>query len=480
MCGILISNSLSREEIENGLKQMASRGPDHREITEWDNWIVGYNRLAISDTVEGNQPLRSLDGTVDLVFNGAIYNAEQVMDYYKTPARSRNDGEAIILLYKEHGLDFANYLEGMFSLCLYDRNKEELIIARDKMGIKPLLFAADGDSFTVSSTLPACPSRVQESLRMFPPGKTFSVKLETYIENRCEVQNIPFEEALVKAVKRRIPKEVPWGIMLSGGIDSSCIAAIATTEISESVIAYTLDFNRSPDATEAQKTAALLNLDHRIVTCSEELVTKACETVIRFCGLYDSGIIVNAVATYLVCSAAREDGIKVLLSGEGADELLAGYEEFDAIADENLQEVLLDWQADLGTSECFRLDIGAMAASIEARVPFLDANVVYAARALPVWRKRKYVNGHSISKVELREIFSGRLPPSVITSPKIPFHKGSGLVEIFKKLADAEISSSSLYREPLDEYFFRIWKKLRLSVPSSPKQLRARGLWRKF
>lgn len=484
MCGFLIGNNLSTPELKKGLINMAARGPDHSTMSRWGEWLIGYNRLAIVDPFKGNQPLVSSNGNIEVIFNGEIYNATEILNRFpECNQKTRNDGEAIIVLYQQFGISFSDNLEGMYTIALYDRSLNELFITRDRIGIKPLVYLREEGEFVASSMIPACPARLQSRLSMFPAGITLAVS-----SGKCR-KSVPFigknrgsfKQALMHAVKMQIPQGVSWGVMLSGGIDSSSIASIASKLSSEQVIAYTLDFGGGGDRSRAELVASHLHLCHHIVQVNKKELEEAIKTVIRFCGLFDQGIIINAAATHLVCRAARRHGVKVLLSGEGADELLAGYDEYAAINDEDLEKTLQLWQNDLGSSECLRLDIGSMASSIEVRVPFLDGSVIDHASHLPVERKRVTRHGNMVSKIELRQSFCNDLPEAIVNATKLPFHQGAGLSSVLKELV-CTFNPDCLrnYDESVQSYLFHIWKEMSFQIPCNPNILLKRRLWRKF
>ncbi|WP_212912548.1 asparagine synthase-related protein [Streptomyces sp. TS71-3] len=431
---------------------------------------LAVNRLAISGILNGDQPLTSEDGSVVVVFNGALYNSGKLGLKYGFDFRSMNDGEVIHFLYQKFGLAFADHLEGMYAICIADRERREMIVAADPIGIKPVYWHDEGERRRVASTVDAFPPRLRPDVRRVPPGVVWS----TSGGARRIVHEYAAEgdlgELLSRSVAEQIPAEVPWGCMLSGGVDSSLIARFATDAAPE-VHTFTCGTPNSTDLHAARDVAGVLGTVHHETLVDPDELPELVDRVVEATGSFERWTVMAGVGTYLTARSAHREGVKVLLSGEGADELFAGYDEFQDVPEPFLDGLLVHYQADLGVSECLRLDRCTMANSVEARVPFLNTRVIRHARSLPADDKIRRAGGTSTRKFALRHAAEAVLPQRIAQRTKEEFTNGSGLTDELRGLADkrypparlaelAEANPSFSLPDPLTGWFFERWRAI--------------------
>jgi len=490
MCGIAFAIPNDAGFVEQALQSQASRGPDDHQVADVGLCTLGVNRLAITDLEHGSQPLRSRDGRTVLVFNGAIYNSGDLIDRYGLDVINGNDGEVVHGLYERFGSEFPGYLEGMFSICLVDVGANEVILAIDSIGIKPLYVVTQGTTVFGASTPESFPVDMKCDVRRFPPGVVWSSRtgfrryaLRAYREG-------PVVPLLSASVREQLPHEVAWGCLLSGGVDSALIAALAKREYRGDVITITCGTEDSEDRKSAAEIAAIIGTKHceRIVSRAE--ILDAVRPVVRATQSFEPWTIMGGVGTYLACSEAAAQGLKVLLSGEGADELFGGYDEFLDISGFALNAMLAQYQVDLGTSECLRLDRCSMAHSIEARVPFLCTSVVKKSRMIPVESNVSRSADGVIVKKALREAAGAVLPNAFAFRQKQEFSVGSGVGEVLTEYADSRYSSSDVMSvqnkfagfavtTPTQAWFLELWgEETGLAYGGDLQDLTRRGLFR--
>lgn len=470
MCGIVASIPSDLSFTSHVLGVQSSRGPDQTSSLDLGFASLGANRLAISGVVNGPQPFISQDKSVIAVFNGAIYNVSTLQRTFEFELPSSNDGEVIPFLYQQFGLQFADYLEGMFAICIADLRERRLVLAVDQVGIKPLYTAEQDGNFYVASVVQAFPPELRRIVTRVPSGTILTSDgtrrhiAHKYFEDR------PLGELLKSSVVEQIPEEVPWGCMLSGGIDSSLITKIANDTV-PGVHTFTCGTRNGPDLLAGREVARILRTEHHEVEVDVEELPEIVDAVIAATASMETWTIMGGVGTYLVARAAKRMGFKVLLSGEGADELFGGYDEFQDIPDVFLDSILLQYQVDLAVSECLRLDRTTMAHSIEARVPFLCTSVMRYARNLDPSQKIRRSNGGAIRKFALREFARTILPSEVALRKKEEFSHGSGITRELQSIASKLFSERDVINlqksyptfsidTPVSAWFFRQWYSL--------------------
>lgn len=484
MCGIIgILGDAEPGIAERMLEAISHRGQDACHFRQFDRFgALGINRLSIIDLKRGDQPLFNEDGTLALVCNGEIYNHAAIRRDLRADHEfsSHSDVEVILHLYEEYGEEGVKFLDGMFAFVLFDFRQGRVLLGRDPVGIKPLWYRAVGDVIFVASevkalvgALPAAEDgTTEQGVRELPPGSIFTRErgVERYWEPSLATTRPDYDlcrALLTHAVRKRLMSDVEVGTFLSGGIDSSIVTALAAREI-PTIRAFTVGMEGSVDVEMARKVADFLGIEHVVKTFTVDDMLELLPEAIYYIESYNPSMVTGAVVTLMCSQLAVEHGIKVVLCGEGADELLGGYSAVRALSFLDLRRKLEKLLANLHKTELKRLDRMSMAATLEARVPFLDREFLEYAFNLPSDEKIKEVDGKRIEKWHLRKAFEGYLPDELIWREKCPFDLGSGgrlmIPKIEEGIGDAE------YEEKRREYapwnvqskemlrYFEIWR----------------------
>ena len=415
MCGIVAAFGLSQpEKIRNQVLEMSGkirhRGPDWSGIYSTKNAILAHERLSIVDPKSGKQPLYSKDKNLILAANGEIYNHQEIKSNLKNNYEflTNSDCEVILALYNEKGSDFLEDLNGIFSFALYDEEKDFYLIARDHMGIIPLYMGWDIEgNFFVASELKALEGYCQE-IKLFPPGYYFSSKdgqlTKWYIRNWQNYENVKqnstnislIRESLSKAVKRQLMSDVPYGVLLSGGLDSSITTAIAKTYCQNrietkdqkkawwpSLHSFSVGLKDSPDLLAAKKASEYIGTIHHEIIFTVQEGLDAIKDVIYHLETYDVTTIRASTPMYLMARVIKSMGIKMVISGEGADEIFGGYLYFHKApnAEEFHKETVRKLNK-LHQYDCLRANKSLAAWGIEGRVPFLDKEFLDVAMSI--------------------------------------------------------------------------------------------------
>lgn len=437
MCGISVSVPTCPDFMRFATEVQHPRGPDETRIVDLGFASLGINRLAISGLVGGSQPLLSADGNIHVVFNGAIYNVADLKQRFGIEVASNNDGEIIAPLYQRFGLQFSDYLEGMFAICIADRRTSQVIVAVDPTGIKPLyMWRGHDKAWRCASDPRAFPEELRREIVRVPPGTVHTSDGRWQRVRREVWRNGKLIELIRSSVREQIPNEVAWGCMLSGGVDSSLIVSLAS-EVSSPVRTITCGLRGGTDVLAGRRMAEHVKSEHHEVFVEFEELPLLVEAVVRETGSMEPWTVMGGVGTYIVAREARRLGMKVLLSGEGADELFGGYDEFQDLPSVFLKAVLSQYQADLGVTECLRLDRCAMAHGVEARVPFLETSVIRYARSLTPDEMILHSAAGSVRKRALRVAASSVLPSEFADRTKEEFSHGSGISAALRDIAAA-------------------------------------------
>jgi asparagine synthase (glutamine-hydrolysing) len=485
MCGI--AGRLGPEirgEDERVLARLAHRGPDDEgEVRFADGWL-GHRRLSIVDVAGGHQPLRS--GERWLVGNGEIYNHEKIRgvlgggDY-----ATRSDNEVALRMLQCRGPDALGELEGMYAFLSATADGGSFVAARDPVGIKPLYWARRGGAVRFASEIAAFDPEWRDVVEAFPPGHHWTPErgLSRFAQAvpppdwRTATANQPASEdldqtreVLIESVHRQMMGDVPVGVFLSGGLDSTLIAAVAAryyAQRGEQLKTFAVGTEGSPDLIAARQAAEFLGADHheRIYTAEEALAAVA--PVVRAIEHFDPSLVRSAVPNYLLAEMTARH-VKVVLTGEGADELFAGYRYLHDLEDpDELHDELVRSVEGLHNLNLQRCDRVTMAHGLEARVPFLDRQVIaLALRLPPEWKAA----GPSVpEKRLLREAFEGWLPPGLLWREKSQFGDGSGAASVLTDALASDITDLELAEEsgcvdpPLRTHeelaYFRIWSE---------------------
>ena len=499
MCGIVCAFELKqksetlRPQVLEMSKIIRHRGPDWSGIFSNDKAILAHERLAIVDPASGKQPLFSKDGRLVLAANGEIYNHQLLRQQFegKYEFQTQSDCEVILALYQEKGPHFIDEMNGIFGFALYDVEKDEYFIARDHMGIIPLYMGWDQfGTFYVASELKALEGYCTK-IELFPPGHYMSSKdgelvqwyqrewteFEAVKANETSIQEI--RKALEAAVHRQLMSDVPYGVLLSGGLDSSITSAIAKKfaqkriESGDTVDAwypqlhsFAVGLEGSPDLAAARKVADHLGTIHHEIKFTIQEGLDAVRDVIYNIETYDVTTIRASTPMYLMARVIKSMGIKMVLSGEGSDELFGGYLYFHKAPNaKEFHEETVRKLSKLHMYDCLRANKSLAAWGIEGRVPFLDKEFMDVA--MRINPQDKMVNGERMEKWVLRKAFEDMLPESVAWRQKEQFSDGVGYswIDTLKAMVAQEITDEQLanakYKFPIqtptskEEYYYR-------------------------
>ena len=499
MCGIVCAFELKEkaEDLRLQLLEMSKkvrhRGPDWSGIHCEENAILAHERLAIVDPVSGKQPLYSADGKVILAANGEIYNHREIRKQLadKHHFKTDSDCEVILALYREKGVEFLDDLNGIFGFALYDSEKNEYLIARDHMGIIPLYMGWDANgTFYVASELKALEG-VCAKIELFPPGHYLWSKtgkpVKWYEREWTEYDNVKdnqtsiedLHDALEAAVKRQLMSDVPYGVLLSGGLDSSVTSAIAKKFAEKRVEAdgktgawwpqlhsFAVGLKESPDLKAAQKVADHIGTVHHEIVFEIQEGLDAIRDVIYHLETYDVTTIRASTPMYLMARVIKSMGIKMVLSGEGSDELFGGYLYFHKAPNaKEFHEETVRKLSKLHQYDCLRANKSLAAWGIEGRVPFLDKDFIDVAMRLNP--QDKMITKERMEKWVVRKAFENDLPESVAWRQKEQFSDGVGYswIDTLKELVNQEITDAQLanahYKFPVqtpqnkEEFYYR-------------------------
>jgi asparagine synthase (glutamine-hydrolysing) len=499
MCGIVCAFDLKqkaevlRPKVLEMSKIIRHRGPDWSGVFSNDKAILAHERLAIVDPASGKQPLFSEDKSLVLAANGEIYNHRSLRKQFESTYtfQTESDCEVILALYKEKGVHFLDEMNGIFGFAIYDVAKDEYFIARDHMGIIPLYIGWDQNgTFYVASELKALEGYCTK-IQLFPPGHYISstdgefvqwykrewTDYEAVKENATSIEEI--KTALEAAVHRQLMSDVPYGVLLSGGLDSSITSAIAKKyaqkriESGDTVDAwypqlhsFAVGLEGSPDLAAAQKVADHLGTIHHEIKFTIQEGLDAVRDVIYNIETYDVTTIRASTPMYLMARVIKSMGIKMVLSGEGSDELFGGYLYFHKAPNaREFHEETVRKLSKLHMYDCLRANKSLAAWGIEGRVPFLDKEFMDVA--MRINPQDKMINGERMEKWVLRKAFEDMLPASVAWRQKEQFSDGVGYswIDTLKEVVAEAISDEQLanakYKFPIqtptskEEYYYR-------------------------
>ncbi|MFT5926600.1 MAG: asparagine synthase (glutamine-hydrolyzing) [Rubritalea sp.] len=498
MCGIvgvfqLKKNSQEqRERILELSKKLRHRGPDWSGIYCGDNAILAHERLTIVDPQSGGQPLYSPDGKVILAVNGEIYNHQEIRKNYSNyDFKTKSDCEVILALYQDKGVDFMDELTGMYGFALYDSEKDVFLCARDHQGMIPLYYGYDElGQFYVASELKALEGTCND-IAPFPPGHYYYSKTGKFTkwydrewkdydavkDNTSSVAEL--KKAMEDSVHRHLMSDVPYGVLLSGGLDSSIVSAVAKKYASKRVESgdhaeawwpqlhsFAIGLEGSPDLAAAQVVADHIGTIHHRVNFTIQEGLDALKDVIYFLETYDVTTIRASTPMYLLARVIKSMGIKMVLSGEGADEIFGGYLYFHKAP--NAEEFHKETVRKLDTLHLYdnlRANKSLAAWGIEGRVPFLDKEFMDVAMRLNP--KDKMCGNGKMEKHILREAFEDYLPKSVAWRQKEQFSDGVGyswidtLKEVVEGVITDEMMEAAAFKFKInppqnkEEYYYR-------------------------
>lgn len=442
MCGIAgIWQETDPTPVRRMVTALSHRGPDGAALHVRDGAVIGHSRLAIIDPEGGEQPLLSRDGASALVANGMIYNHKSLRRRLGGAAfRSRSDSEAILHLVRRDGADAADQLDGMFAFVYVDG--ERLIAARDPIGIKPLYTGRRNGKLCFASEIKAL-AGIAEDIQEFPAGHVYcsDAGYAPYYRVPDGAPRRADEDALVRdlratleiAVVKRLQSDVPLGAFLSGGLDSSIVAALARRHLPE-LHTFAVGLEGSRDVEAARRVARHIgSIHHERIVRPEEVVEALPEILFRL-ESYDQDLVRSAVPCYFVSELASEH-VKVVLTGEGADELFAGYSYYrDYREPAALHREMRRSITAMHNVNLQRVDRMTMAHGLEARVPFLDRAMIELGLSVDPALKLRAANGRRVEKWILRKSFEDLLPRDIVWRDKEQFDEGSGMADFLGRV----------------------------------------------
>ena len=529
MCGIVSIFNIKKQTYELREKalrmsqKIRHRGPDWSGIYQGGSAILAHERLSIVDPESGGQPLFSPDRKQVLAVNGEIYNHQEIRRQYagQYDFQTGSDCEVILALYRDKGINFLEDISGIFAFALYDEEKDEFLIARDPIGVIPLYIGFDSDATVYfASELKALEGQC-ERYEPFLPGHfaygnskslNSKIKIERYYQrdwfdydavknNKASIDAI--RDALKDSVRRQLMSDVPYGVLLSGGLDSSIISAIAE-KFSEHRIednsqtraywprlhSFAVGLKGAPDLAKARLVADHIGTVHHEINYTVQEGLDAIRDVIYFIETYDVTTVRASTPMYLLARVIKSMGIKMVLSGEGADEVFGGYLYFHkAPSAKAFHEETVRKLSKLHYYDCLRANKSLSAWGVEGRVPFLDKEFLdVAMRTNPEAKmcsidhstltidhlaaaknngQWSMVNGQSIEKYILREAFANMLPAEIAWRQKEQFSDGVGYswIDTLKKITSEAVSDEQMahaaerfpINPPLckEEYYYR-------------------------
>jgi len=500
MCGIValfdIKNSsrdVMRKRSLEMIKKLRHRGPDWSGIFTSNNAILAHERLCVVDVESGKQPIRSINEDLILTVNGEIYNHKKIRDnsnilYNYT---TNSDCEVILSLYKNKGINFLNDLSGIFAFALYDVVEDSYLVARDPIGVMPLYVGWDEfNNLVVASEMKSL-VKYCKKIQEFPPGHYYSsiekkfvryykkdwLEYDSVSKNKTSISKI--KNSLEDAVKNQLMSDVPFGVLLSGGLDSSVVAALVKKYSQKRVESddkqdawwpqihsFAIGLENSPDLRASRQAAKHIGTIHHEKTFTIQEGFDAIRDVIYFLETYDVTTIRASTPMYLLARVIRSMGIKMVLSGEGADEIFGGYLYFHKAPNaKEFHEETVRKLYKLHLYDCLRANKSMAAWGVECRVPFLDKNFLDVA--MSVNPKDKMIGKNKMEKWILRKAFEKELPQNILWRQKEQFSDGVGYgwIDYLKEYTEKNISNQEFARRraafPIhtpktkEEYYYR-------------------------
>ena len=501
MCGIagIFNIKIQSRELSSKALQMARkirhRGPDWSGIYCCGSAILAHERLSIVDPQSGGQPLYSPDRKLVLAVNGEIYNHRDIRARYagRYEFQTGSDCEVILALYRDKGIHFLEDLNGIFAFALYDEEKDEYLIARNPIGVIPLYIGKDSEGHIYfGSELKALEGFCDE-YEPFLPGHYYHSKegkmKRWYTRDWMDYEKVAKEngtspcrqihDALEEAVHRQLMSDVPYGVLLSGGLDSSVISAIAKKYAAKRIEtdgasdawwpqlhSFAVGLKGAPDLVKAREVAEYIGTVHHEINYTLQEGLDAIRDVIYFIETYDVTTVRASTPMYLLARVIKSMGIKMVLSGEGADEIFGGYLYFHKAPDARaFHEETVRKLSKLHLYDCLRANKSLAAWGVEGRVPFLDKEFLDVAMRLAP--EVKMAPGKVIEKKVVREAFESLLPASVAWRQKEQFSDGVGYswIDTLKEVTAAAVSDEQMAhaaeRFPVhppmnkEEYYYR-------------------------
>ena len=503
MCGFVGAFNITadtdnmRERVITMSRKIRHRGPDWSGVYASNNCILAHERLAIVDPFSGKQPLKSPDGKISLAVNGEIYNHLEIREKYADSYefQTMSDCEVILALYKDKGTDIFEEINGIYAFALYDSEKDLFFIGRDHIGIIPLYQGWDKEGqYYVASELKALEG-ICAAFEEFPPGSYFISgekepvrwysrpweSFDTVKDNTTDISAV--RKSLESAVKRQMMSDVPFGVLLSGGLDSSIIAAVMMKFAKNRVESkdqqeawwprlhsFAIGLKGSPDLAAARIAADFIGTVHHEVHFTIQEALDALPDVVYHLETYDITTIRASTPMFLLAKVIKSMGIKMVLSGEGSDELFGGYLYFaKAPSAKDFHEETVRKLSKLHLYDCLRANKSLMSWGVEGRVPFLDFEFIDTAMTQNPKDKMSSNDPKNIriEKHILRQAFEDLLPKEIAWRQKEQFSDGVGYswIDTLKEMTEQKVSDQMFenahHRFPTntplnkEEYYYR-------------------------
>ncbi len=429
---------------------MVHRGPDAAGEMVFDDvpGMFGHRRLSIMDPEGGNQPIKNETGTMSIIANGEIYNFPHLHESLSEThdIKTTSDTETVLHLFEDLGPKLVDKLEGMYAFAIADG--KNLFIARDPVGIKPLYYTKTDGGFSFASELKPL-AAISGDVHEFPPGTYYDSRSgfsKFYNIPKIAVKDEPLEtltaklrSTLERVVESHLMSDVPLGVFLSGGLDSSITTALSRQIIGSPIHSFSVGIEGSADLEAARMLSGYLDTIHHEYLITVDEVMEKLPEIIYYLESFDQDLVRSAIPTFFTARMAREH-VKVVLSGEGADELFAGYSYYKdlGVNDEIMQDELRRSVSTLHNINLQRADRLTMAHSIEARVPFLDREAIEMSMQIPA--KYKLFGDPPVEKWILRKAVEDLLPEQITWRKKEQFDEGSGIVDFIEQAVVARFS----------------------------------------
>ena len=499
MCGIATIFNITeqtptlRKKALEMAKKIRHRGPDWSGIYCGKTAIIAYERLSIVDPQSGRQPLFSPDRKQVLAVNGEIYNHREIRKQYagRYEFQTGSDCEVILALYRDKGIDFLEDLNGIYAFALYDEEKDDFLIARDPIGVIPLYIGRDKDGKVYCASELKALEGFCDEYEPFLPGHYYlgseGIMKRWYKRDWMDYDAVKdnggnatdIRAALDEAVKRQLMSDVPYGVLLSGGLDSSVISALAKQYASKRIEtdsrqdawwpqlhSFAVGLKGAPDLAKAREVAEHIGTVHHEINYTIQEGLDAVRDVIYFIETYDVTTVRASTPMYLLARVIKSMGIKMVLSGEGADEVFGGYLYFHKAPNAKaFHEETVRKLSKLHLYDCLRANKSLAAWGVEGRVPFLDKEFLDVAMRLNP--ELKMCPGKTIEKKIVREAFADLLPESVAWRQKEQFSDGVGYswIDTLKQITAEAVSDEQMThaaeRFPInppmnkEEYYYR-------------------------
>ena len=499
MCGIVGIFNIKQQSSSLRAKALSMaarirhRGPDWSGIYTGKHAVLAHERLSIVDPTSGRQPLYSPDRKQVLAVNGEIYNHREIRARYagRYTFQTGSDCEVILALYRDKGINFLEDLNGIFAFALYDEEKDEYLIARDPIGVIPLYIGRDKDGHVYCASELKALEGFCDEYEPFLPGHYYHSKegrqhrwytrdwtdYDAVCHNDASAATL--RDALEASVRRQLMSDVPYGVLLSGGLDSSVISAIARKYSARRIEtdgtqeawwpqlhSFAVGLKGAPDLDKARQVADFIGTVHHEINYTVQEGLDAIRDVIYYIETYDVTTVRASTPMYLLARVIRSMGIKMVLSGEGADEIFGGYLYFHKAPDARaFHEETVRKLGKLHLYDCLRANKSLAAWGIEGRVPFLDKEFLDVAMRLNP--DAKLCPGKKIEKEIVRQAFSDMLPEAVVWRQKEQFSDGVGYswIDSLKQLTAEAVSDEQMAhaaeRFPVnppmnkEEYYYR-------------------------